>query len=122
MHGKEFFWAGTIFKQDMNPEFLHSWKMEMPAIPAIQIHSLASGELITILTAYYNSVTDQWESRQMRRLRISLVNFQQNRRLEWEFDDFSFKNDWEKIKAEQYSLSNAEYMSLAGCKNFKGIP
>lgn len=56
--------------------------------------------------SYYNSSTDQWESRQMRRLRISLVNFQQNRRLEWEFDDFSFKNDWEKIKAEQYSLSN----------------
>lgn len=51
MRGKEFFWAGTIFKQDMNPAFLHSWKMGMPAIPAIQIHSLVSGEPITILTA-----------------------------------------------------------------------
>jgi len=54
--------------------------------------------------SYYNSSTDQWESRQMRRLRISLINFQQNRWLEWEFDNFSFKNDWGRIKAEQFSL------------------
>ncbi len=55
---------------------------------------------------YYNGGTGQWETRSMKYLRISLVNFQQNRRLEWEFDDFSFRNNWSDIRAEQYSLSN----------------
>ena len=55
---------------------------------------------------YYNNSSSQWETRSMKYLRISLVNFQQNRRLEWEFDDFSFRNSWQGIRAEQYSLSN----------------
>lgn len=54
---------------------------------------------------YYNS-NGEWETRSMKYLRISLANFQQNRRLEWEFDDFSFRNGWTGIRAEQYSLSN----------------
>jgi hypothetical protein len=56
--------------------------------------------------SYYNNGTDQWETRSLKYLRISLINFQQNRRLEWEFDDFSFRNNWNEIRAEQYSLSN----------------
>ncbi|HWR32901.1 MAG TPA: hypothetical protein VN451_05225 [Chitinophagaceae bacterium] len=55
---------------------------------------------------YYNSGSGEWETRSMKYLSINLVNFQQNRRLEWEFDDFHFKSNWQKIKAEQYSLSN----------------
>ena len=55
---------------------------------------------------YYNNSSGQWETRSMKYLRISLVNFLQNRRLEWEFDDFSFRNSWQGIRAEQYSLSN----------------
>ena len=55
---------------------------------------------------YYNNSSSQWETRSMKYLRISLVNFQQNRRLEWEFDDFSFRDNWQGIRAEQYSLSN----------------
>ncbi len=54
---------------------------------------------------YYNSSGD-WETRSMKYLRIDLVNFQQNRRLQWEFDDFSFRNNWNTIRAEIYSLSN----------------
>ncbi len=54
---------------------------------------------------YYNS-NGEWETRTMKYLRISLVNFQQNRRLEWEFDDFHFRDGWQEIRAEQYSLSN----------------
>lgn len=54
---------------------------------------------------YYNSSGD-WENRSMKYLRIDLVNFQQNRRLQWEFDDFSFRNNWNNIRAEIYSLSN----------------
>ncbi len=54
---------------------------------------------------YYNSSGD-WESRSMKVLEIHLVNFQQNQWLEWDFDDFSFRNNWQTIRAEQYSLSN----------------
>ena len=57
------------------------------------------------IQGYYNSNGD-WENRSMKYLRIDLVNFQQNRRILWEFDDFSFRNDWNNIRAEQYSLSN----------------
>ena len=56
--------------------------------------------------SYYNTGSGQWETRSMKYLRISLVNFQQNRRLEWKFDDFSFRNGWSDIRAEEYSLSN----------------
>jgi len=55
--------------------------------------------------SYYNSNGD-WETRSMKYLRLSLVNFQQNKRLEWDFDDFNFRNGWKTIRAEQYSLSN----------------
>jgi hypothetical protein len=55
---------------------------------------------------YYNGSSGQWESRSMKYLRISLSNFQQNVRLEWEFDDFRFRDTWREIRAEQYSLSN----------------
>lgn len=55
---------------------------------------------------YYNSGSGDWETRSMKYLRISLVNFQQNRRLEWDFDDFNFRNGSGRIRAEQYSLSN----------------
>jgi hypothetical protein len=54
--------------------------------------------------SYYNS-NGEWETRSMKNLRIDLVNFQQNRRLQWEFDDFSFRDTWQEIRAEQYSLS-----------------
>jgi hypothetical protein len=54
---------------------------------------------------YYNNSNGQWESRSLKYLQINLVNFQQNKRLEWEFDDFNFKNGWEKIKVQQFSLS-----------------
>lgn len=55
---------------------------------------------------YFDNNTGQWEYRSMKYLRIDLVNFQQNTRIEWEFDDFSFRNTWQGIRAEQYSLSN----------------
>ncbi len=55
---------------------------------------------------YYNQNTSEWETRQMRYLRLSLKNFLQNKFLEWDFDNFSFRNNWKGIKAEQYSLSN----------------
>lgn len=55
---------------------------------------------------YYNQSTSEWETKQMRYLRLSLKNFLQNKFLEWDFDNFSFRNNWKGIKAEQYSLSN----------------
>lgn len=56
--------------------------------------------------SYYNNGSGQWESRGMRYLRLHLVNYARNRFIEWEFDDFSFRNGHRTIKAEQYSLSN----------------
>mgnify|MGYP001168829026 CR=1 FL=1 len=56
--------------------------------------------------SYYNNGSGNWESRSMRYLRLTLRNFQQNKFIDWDFDDFSFKNGWRMIKAEQYSLSN----------------
>ncbi len=55
---------------------------------------------------YYNTATSQYETRGMKFLHISLVNFQQNVFLNWEFDDFRFGDTWQEIRAEQYSLSN----------------
>jgi hypothetical protein len=42
----------------------------------------------------------------MKYLRLGLVDFQQNTRLEWGFDDFRFRDNRDKIRAEQDSLSN----------------
>lgn len=53
---------------------------------------------------YYNNGSGQWETRSMRYLRLNLRNYQQNKFIEWEFDDFSFRNGWGTIKAEQYWL------------------
>lgn len=55
---------------------------------------------------YYNGSSGQWESKSMRYLRLNLKNFQQNKFIEWDFDDFHFRNGWREIRAEQYSLSN----------------
>lgn len=55
---------------------------------------------------YYNSGSGQYETRSFRSLHIYLINFTQNKFLNWEFDDFNFKNDWKKIKAREFSLSN----------------
>ncbi|MCX6317475.1 MAG: hypothetical protein NTW29_09310 [Bacteroidetes bacterium] len=56
--------------------------------------------------SYYNNGSGQWDSRSMRYLRLHLINFAQNKFLDWEFDDFSFRNGHRTIKAEQYSISN----------------
>lgn len=56
-------------------------------------------------SGYYNS-SGNWESQSMRHLRINLVNFVRNKVLNWEFDDFNFRNTWQRIKADQFSLSN----------------
>jgi len=45
------------------------------------------------------------EGSQLRHLKIEMVNFLQNRFLFWEFDDFSFRNSWQTIRAEEFSLS-----------------
>lgn len=62
---------------------------------------------------YYNAGTGQTENRTMKYLRLSLINFQQNKRLEWEFDDFRFRDGWQEIRAEQYSLSNDRIYEFA---------
>ena len=56
--------------------------------------------------SYYNSSSGQWDTEGMRYLKLNLYNFPRNKILNWEFDDFGFRNSWQRIKAEQYSLSN----------------
>jgi len=53
---------------------------------------------------YYNG--NDYESKSMKYLRIQLVNFQRNEFLDWEFDDFIFRNNWRQIKADQYTLGS----------------
>ena len=62
---------------------------------------------------YYNSGSGDWESRSMKYLRINLANFQQSIRIEWDFDDFRFRDNWQEIRAEQYSLSNDRIYEFA---------
>ena len=57
-----------------------------------------------IQQSYYNNNGD-WETRPTEISAVKPVNFQQNKCIEWEFDDFNFRNDLAEIKAEQYSLS-----------------
>ena len=53
---------------------------------------------------YYNSGSGRWEDASMKYLEIYLVNFQQNKLLNWRFDDFHFRDTWHEIRAEQYSV------------------
>lgn len=51
---------------------------------------------------YYNSSSGQWESRQLKSLRITLINFSQNRFIDFFFDDFNFRNNSHRIRAEEF--------------------
>lgn len=54
----------------------------------------------------YNNGSGEYETRGGKYLRISLANVLRNIRLEWDFDDFRFRDNWQEIRAEQFSLSN----------------
>jgi len=51
----------------------------------------------------YNSNGD---SRTYRHLQLNLVNFAQNKFINWSFDHFDFRDSHDRIKARQYSLSS----------------
>jgi len=53
-------------------------------------------------SSYYDGNGDL-QSRALNSLRISLINFQQNRFIDLEFDNFDFRNGGQEIKAEQFS-------------------
>lgn len=52
-------------------------------------------------TSYYDD-----ESRTYRHLQLNLVNFTQNKFINWSFDDFKYKDSRDRIKATQFSLSS----------------
>lgn len=56
---------------------------------------------------FYNSGSGEWENRSNKYLRISLANYPRNLRLEWEFDDFNFRDHRNEIRAEQFTLGNS---------------
>lgn len=53
----------------------------------------------------YNSNGD-WDNQSYKYLRIYMANFQRNKFIDWEFDDFHFRNSWDCIRATQFSLSS----------------
>ena len=72
-------------------------------------------------TAVYTSTTDTlkgyWnadrynnyrngDNQSYKHLQLNLINFNQNKFINWSFDDFSFRNDFDRIKAIQFSLSS----------------
>lgn len=54
--------------------------------------------------SYYNN--GQPETQSYRRLRLNLIDFPRNKFIDWQFDDFTFRNDFDRIRARQFSLSS----------------
>ena len=54
--------------------------------------------------SFYNNGDQQTQT--YRHLRLNLIDFPRNKFLDWDFDDFSFRNDFDRIKAVQFSLSS----------------
>lgn len=52
----------------------------------------------------YNNGDQQTQT--YRHLRLNLIDFPRNKFIDWDFDDFSFRNDFDRIKALQFSLSS----------------
>lgn len=56
--------------------------------------------------SYSQSYYNNGESQTYRHLRLNLIDFTRNKFLDWDFDDFSFRNDFDRIRALQFSLSS----------------
>jgi hypothetical protein len=54
----------------------------------------------------YSGYNNNGNSETLRHLQLNLVNFNQNKFINWSFDDFNFRNNFDRIKAVQYSLSS----------------
>lgn len=54
----------------------------------------------------FNSNTGDNDYEPAKYLRLDLADFSNNRRLVWDFDDFSFQDTWQQLRARQNSLSN----------------
>jgi hypothetical protein len=52
----------------------------------------------------YNSSTGNSGSDRHKYLEIFLINFQANSFLRWNFDEYSFRNNWKCIRAVEYTL------------------
>lgn len=54
----------------------------------------------------YNAATGNTETSSAYTLKISLINFVQNKRLEWEFDDFDFKDQARRLRGQEHLISH----------------
>ena len=65
---------------------------------------------VDTLNGYWNadrySNYSNGESHSYRHLQLNLVNFNRNKFINWSFDDFGFRNNYDRIKAVQFSLSS----------------
>ena len=52
---------------------------------------------------YYNN--GDYQSQTYRHLHLNMIDFSRNKFIDWDFDDFTFQNDFDRIKARQFSLN-----------------
>ena len=52
---------------------------------------------------------DEDGSERLKYLEIYLVDFAGNRIINWRFDNFNFKNNWQRIRAVEFSLGRDRY-------------
>jgi len=53
---------------------------------------------------YYNNGNDGNQT--YKYLKLHLIDFVRSKFIDWEFDDFNFRNDYDRIKARQFSLGS----------------
>lgn len=59
--------------------------------------------------ASYDPNTGDPDSRRLKYLEIFLANFQRNKILHWQFDEFNFRNNWKEIRAKEHTLGRDRY-------------
>ena len=57
----------------------------------------------------YDPNTGDPDSRRVKYLEIFLADYQQNKTLNWQFDEFNFRNNWKEFRAVEYTLGRDRY-------------
>ncbi len=60
-------------------------------------------------TRWQDFADDDDDAERFKYLEIYLANFNQNKVINWRFDNFNFKNSWKRIKAVEFSLGRDRY-------------
>ena len=60
-------------------------------------------------TEWRDYADDDDDTERYKYLEVYLANFNQNKIINWRFDNFNFKNGWKRIKAVEFSLGRDRY-------------